>query len=65
MSDIKDRSYPFLRGYEALLWEYGLKLDVVDGKLRVVDLGANYPSKISVYRYLQELTELVENDIIV
>lgn len=64
-SKIKERTFPFMRGYEELVNEYGLKLDVVDGELQIVDLGSNFGEDLSYYLYLEELTDRVMLDIVV
>ena len=62
---LKDRTFPFLRGYEELLFEHHLKFDVVKGKLAIVDLGYASQTKPETFIYLEKLTEMVEKDDII
>ena len=64
-NDRRGRSFPFLKGYEKLLWDHKLKLDIFEGKLVIVDLGNAPEKRPSTYIYLAKLTEMVENDDII
>jgi len=55
------RSYPFFRKYEALINEYRVKIDMVNGKLQLVDLAYNYKEDPQYYVYLEGLDDSVES----
>ena len=61
-----EKLWPFLRGYEKLILEYGFKLDTKGKECHVVKLPWNFEETVEYYRYIERIVDrAVDGDIVI